>query len=156
MRFLFFLFKRTGAVCFNLHGKQLPGALPRWPLSELTCIKGFLVLLRDQSLIEKWMPEIATPSERKSCLSFRWKNWLYLMEFDHDGPRLLFFFILLHFRLESLIILKSLFPAFYCHVQTGKHTAVPEHTQHRQKGKDHINNTRQRWITKVNIKLQTE
>jgi len=126
-----FPIKLDKSCMFHLHRKQLPGALPTWPLSELASIKGFLVLVDDKSLIEKRMAEIATLSERKPCL--KWKNWLYLMEFDHDGPSLLFFFILLHFRLESLIILKSLFPAFYRHVQTGKHTAVPAYTQHRRR-----------------------
>lgn len=52
-------------------------------------------------------------------------NSQYLMEFDHSGPGFFFLFILFHFRLQPLVVLQRLFPAFHCHVEAGEDATVP-------------------------------
>ena len=55
-----------------------------------------------------------------------WEGGVYLMQLDHDGPRLLLLLVLLHLALESLVVLESLLSPLHRHVQAREHTAVPE------------------------------
>lgn len=55
----------------------------------------------------------------------------YLVQFDHHRACFLFLFILLHFRLESLVVLQCLLPTFHWHVEAGEDTTVPVGQTHK-------------------------
>lgn len=50
----------------------------------------------------------------------------HLMQLHHDGPGFVLLFILLHFRLQTLVVLQGLLPTFHRHVEAGEDAAVPE------------------------------
>lgn len=58
----------------------------------------------------------------------------YLVEFGQHWPCLLLLLILLHFGLQSLVVLQGLLPPFHGHVEAWEDTAKPANTARLDEG----------------------